>query len=166
VTALLTLLQCLWPALRSTWSYGALAVVTVLAWHFDSRATANANAMRTQAAQFRQAQADATTIAQAALQHEQAAYAAKAMEADNAYKAQLADARSAADRYIASHSVHSQAIASATGTTAAAAQGGGAAISASVPGNSVLVSPSDVQACTAAVSYGLKAHEWAATINP
>ncbi len=166
MTALLALLQGLWPALRSSWSYGALAVVSLLAWHFDSRAVANAHAVRTQAAQFRQAQADAAVIAQAALQHEQVAYAAKATEADNAYQAQLAAARSAASEYIATHSLRSRTVAGDAGTAVAGTQGGSATVPASMPTGAVLVSPGDMQTCTDAVTYGLNAHAWAVAINP
>jgi len=166
VTALLPLLRGLWPFLRSYWSHAALAAISLLAWHFDSRATANAEMVRTQAAQFKQAQAAAATAAQAALQHEQAAYAAKATETDIAYQAQLADARSAAARYIAAHSLHNQAFASGVGATLASPHSGGAAIPASVPTDSVLVSAGDLQSCTTAVTYAVKAHEWASAINP
>jgi len=166
VTALLALLQGLWPALRSYWSYGALAVVSLLAWHFDARAVANADAVRSQAAQFAQAQADATAAAQKALKDEQAAYAAKAQEADNAYQTQLADARGAAAQYISAYSVRPQTVASGAGAAPAAAQSGSASLSASLPADTVLVSPGDVQACTDATTYALKAHDWADTINP
>jgi hypothetical protein len=166
VTALLVLLQSLWPVLRSYWSYGALALVSLLAWHFDSRAVANADALRTQAAQFKQAQANATQIAQAALQRQQAIYATKATEADNAYQMQLADARSAADRYIAAHSVRNQTIASGSGAAVAAGQSRRADVPASMSADTVLVSAGDVQACTDATTYALKAHNWASTINP
>lgn len=93
------------PWLRQFWSCGAIGVLGLLAWHFDARAVANADAVRTQAAQFKQAQADATRIAQQALEHEDLVYRQKAQEADSAYQAQLADASAAADRYIAAHRV-------------------------------------------------------------
>jgi hypothetical protein len=166
VTALLALLQGLWPALRSYWSYGALAVVSLLAWHFDARAIANADAVRTQASQFKQAQADATVIAQQALQTETTQYAAKAKVVDDAYQQQIGSARDAADRYIASHSVRPTAVASAPGSAPSATQSGNPDVPASVPANTVLVPPGDVQACTDAVTYAVKAHDWAATINP
>jgi hypothetical protein len=166
LTAVLALLQGLWPALRSYWSYSALAIVSLLAWHFDARAVANANAVQIQAAQFKQAQADATVIAQQASQHQQAAYQAKATEADIAYQSQLADARFATARYIASHRVQSAAVAGQAGSATPPTQSGSAAVPASMPTDSVLVSSGDVQACTDAVTYGLNAHAWATTINP
>jgi hypothetical protein len=146
--------------------YALIALLAALAWHFDQRAVANADMIRTQAMQFKQAQADTTAIAQAALKHQEAVYQAKAQENDNAYQAQLADARSAADRYITTHRVQPAAPAGDAGTTAAGAQGGSAAIPASLPTDAVVVSGSDVQVCTDAVTYALKAHEWANSINP
>lgn len=163
---MIAMLAALWPALRSYWSYGALLVVSAFAWHFDARAVANAETVRVQAASFKQAQAMATQIAQAALQHEQAQYQAKATEADSAYQAQLADARGAADRYIASHRVQPAAASRGADATSAPAEGGGSPVPASVPSDAVVVSTEDVQACTAVTAYALKAHSWAATINP
>ena len=165
MTALLALLQGLWPALRSYWSYGALAVVSLLAWHFDARAVANADAVRSQAAQFAQAQADATAAAQKALKDEQAAYAAKAQDADHAYQTQLAAAQSATDRYIALHRVQPSAVGSSTGATSAASQGSGAGVPATVPADSVMVSASDVRACTVITTDYLKARDWALGLN-
>lgn len=161
-----TIIGLLWPSLRRFWSYAALAAVSLMAWHFDNRALANADAVRTQAAQFKQAQADATMIAQQALRQEQAEYQAKATETDNAYQSRLAAARSAADQYISSHRLHITAAASAGGTTIARAQIGSSAVPANMPANAVVVSPNDVQACTDAVTYADKAHDWAMSINP
>ncbi|WP_420382023.1 hypothetical protein [Novosphingobium sp.] len=146
--------------------YGALATVSLIAWHFDARAVANAALVRSQAAAFEQTQLAATQIAQTALQHQQAAYAAKSLEADSAYQAQLANTRSAADRYIASHRVQPQTIASGGSSTAATAPGGSASVPAGVPTGAVVVSTGDVQACTDAATYALNAHTWAANINP
>lgn len=144
----------------------ALATVSLLAWHFDARAIANAGAMRVQAEQFKQAQAVATRIAQAALQHEQAVYQAKAQEADSAYQAQLADARADADRYIATHRVQPAAVAGSGGATAPSTAGSRSGVPASLPTDAVVVSTGDVQTCTDAAIYALKAHDWANSINP
>jgi MoxR-like ATPase len=152
--------------LRRLWPFGALAVLPLLAWHFQARAVANADAMRAQAAEFKQAQAAATQLAQATLQHEQAVYAAKATEADNAYQAQLADTRDAAERYIAAHRVQSTPAQGRGGGALASAQGGGSAIPANLPADTVVVSADDVQACSSATTYALKAHDWAGSINP
>ena len=48
----------------------------------------------------------------------------------------------------------------------AAAGGGSAGVPAQVPADPlVAVSSPDLQACTAAVTYAVAAHNWAATIN-
>jgi hypothetical protein len=163
VTALLSLLAAarrFLPALP----YAAIALLAALSWHFDRRAVANAAAMRAQAAQFRQAQADAQKAAQAALDRENTAYQAKAVEAQNAYQAQLADARGAADRYIAAHRVQPASTGGNAGATVAAADGRGAGVSAAVSADAVVVSADDVQACTGAVTYALQAHDWAGAL--
>jgi len=146
--------------------YVALGAVSLMAWHFDARAVANAALVRTQASAFEQAQAIATQTAQAALQHQQAAYVVKATEADSAYQTQLADARSAADAYVAEHRVQPQAVAGDRSSAPAPAQGGSAGVPPGVSADAVVVSASDVQACTGATAYALSAHEWVATINP
>lgn len=151
---------------RRLWPFGAMALLALLAWHFQSRAAANAEALRAQAAGFKQAQTAATQLAQAALQHEQAVYAAKATEADNAYQAQLADTRDTAARYIAAHRVQPTAAQGRSSAAPASTQGSGSAIPASLPVDAVMVSAGDVQACSDATTYALKAHEWAASINP
>lgn len=144
----------------------ALATVSLLAWHFDARAVANAEATRVQAGQFKQAQAAAARIAQAALQHEQAVYQVKAQEEDSAYQAQLADARSDADRYIAAHRVQPAAVAGGGGATAPGSADSSSGIPASLPSGAVVVSTGDVQTCTDAATYALKAHDWANSIAP
>jgi hypothetical protein len=146
--------------------YVALAAVSLLAWHFDARAVANAELIRSQAAAFTQAQTIATQAAQTALQRQQAAYAAEAKEADSAYQAQLADTRSAADRYIVAHRVQPETIAHGAGSADAATTGGNTGVSAGVSADAVVVSTSDVQACTDAATYAMNAHSWATTINP
>ena len=145
--------------------YAALVGVSLLAWHFDSRAVANAEAVRVQAQQFKDAQAAAAVIAQQALAHEQAVYQQKATEADSAYQTQLAAAQSAADRYIASHSVQPATAQGGASTAVASAQGGSPAVPANVPTSAVMVSADDVRVCTSAADYALKAHDWAKSIS-
>ncbi|KUR80898.1 hypothetical protein [Novosphingobium sp. FSW06-99] len=147
------------------WQSVALVAVSLLAWHFDARAVANADAVRVQAAQFKQAQASATAIAQAALQHVDAIYQAKAQEADNAHQAQLADAQSAADRYIASHSVCPTAAGRSASPAPGAAQSAAAGVPASLPAGAVVVSANDVHACTAAVGYAFAARNYVLSIS-
>jgi hypothetical protein len=146
--------------------YFALVAVSLMAWHFDARAVANVEMIRAQAAAFKQAQATATQIAQTTLQHKQAAYQVKAMETNSAYRAQLVDAKSAADRYSATHRVQPQAVPSGRRSALAAAQGRSTSVPAIMPADAVVVSSGDLQACTDATTYALNAHSWATAINP
>ena len=150
--------------------YVAIGALALMAWHFDARAVANAALVQSQAIAFKQAQASATQIAQAALRHEQAAYTLKATEAQSAYQSQLADAQSAADRYIAAHraplGVQFQAVASGGSGAAATPASNSAGVPAGVPTDAVVVSSSDVQACTDVTTYAVNAHQWAVTVNP
>lgn len=154
------------PLLRRFWPYAGTACFALLAWHFHASATARAAALRTQAAQFAQAQNDAATAAAQALHQQEALYQAKARETQNAYAVQLADARTAADRYIADHRLRSTTDESHAGPTAAGPQSSSPAIPSDVPAEAVVVSGNDVQACTAAVTYALEAHDWAASLTP
>lgn len=151
--------------LRSYWPYAAIGTLALLCWHFDSRAVANADAVRIQAAQFKDAQAAATAIAQQALQHQEATYQAKATEADNAHQIALAAAQTAADQYIAAHRVQPAPAARDAGAAAAAGQNPGAAIPANVPADAVMVSADDVHACTGAVAYALKARDYVLNLS-
>jgi hypothetical protein len=153
------------PLIRRFWPYASLGVLAMLCWHFQHRAMANADALRTQAAQFQAVQKAARAAAQAALHDQEAVYQARAQEADNAYQTQLAAAQSAADRYITAHRVQPATFAGGPGAAAALAQSGNAGIPAPMPADAVMVSAGDVQACTEAVTYGLKAHEWAIQLD-
>ncbi|EGD58394.1 hypothetical protein Y88_0449 [Novosphingobium nitrogenifigens DSM 19370] len=169
---ILDLLAKLRPVLARFWPHILSAALALAAWHFWTRAVANAEAVRTQAAQFMQAQADAAKIAQEALHHQEAEYQAKATETQNAYEVQLADAHAAADRYIAAHrlaalppGLRTQAAQGDASATAPSTQSGGAPLPSGVPADPVVVSADDVQACTGAVSYALKAHDWAGELG-
>lgn len=151
---------------RRLWLPIALAGALLLAWHFQARAVANAEALRAQAAQFRQAQTDANRLAAEALHHQEAVFTARAQEAQTTHESQLASARAAADRFIAAHRVQQPATAGgATGQPASAAQDRGTALPAGLPADSVVVAADDVQACTAAVTYARDAHDWATNLN-
>ena len=153
--------------LRRLWVYAVLAAALLAAWHFQARAVANAVALRTQAAQFRQAQADANRLAAEALHHQEAVYTARAQEAQTTHESQIASARAAADRFIAAHRVQQPATTgSATGQPASAAQDRGTDLPAGLPADSVVVAADDVQACTAAVTYAQDAHDWAVSLIP
>lgn len=146
---------------------GGLAVfgLFVASWHYRHAYHAEIARRKAQEAQYIAAQAIATQKAQAALVAVETAYRTKANEADQTYRAGLADARAAADRYIASHRVRPGAQ-SAAGRTASAAEDHGPGVPASVSsGALVAVSDSDVQACTDAVTYAVQAHDWAASLT-
>jgi hypothetical protein len=146
----------------------ALLIVTGIAafeWHeIDVRGRTIAR-LTGEAAQFRQAQAAATQIAQQALHHQEAVYKAKATEADSAYQAQVADAQSAADRYIAAHRVRSAVIAGGAIAPIATATGVSPNVSSILPADAVVVSQSDLQACTDVTSYAVSAHNWAVSLD-
>jgi hypothetical protein len=152
--------------LSKFWPHIALLAVSLLAWHFDSRAVANADTVRTQAENFKSTQAAASVIAKQALLHQQEFYEQKAKESEDAHQKQLDDARSYADNYIATHRLRTKASERPSGTAAASAQGDGAAVSPVVPADAVVVSAGDVQVCTSAVTYGIAAHNWAVSIIP
>lgn len=153
------------PLLRNCWPFASIGILALLCWHLDARAIANANAVREQAAQYRQAQTDAAEAANRALQTEEANFARKSQAAEAAYQHALADAHALADRYIALHRLHAAPGESRAGAAPATAEGSSPFVPAEVPGSTVVVSASDVQACTAAVTYAIAAHNWAIGID-
>ena len=151
------------PYLRRFWPYAGIAVLSLLCWHFQSRAVANADAVRTQAAQFKDAQKAAQIIAQEALHHQEAVYQAKAKDADNAYQVSLAAAQSAADRYIALHRVRPATAAGDAGATVASAEGH-APEGGNGPGaapDMVAVTAGDIQVCTVNTQRLEAVRDWA-----
>lgn len=146
--------------------FGALAFLglALAANHYRHAYHAEKALRKADRASYVAAQSEAALIAKRALDAAEARYAHKAMEADLAYQTDLADARSAADRYIDAHRVRWQAPARDAGGTLATAESSDPGIPASVPGDAVVVSESDVQACTSAVTYAVKAHEWALSL--
>ena len=150
--------------------YAAIVLLAGLAWHFDARAVANADTVKTQAAQFKQAQTDAAMAAQKALQTETAQYAAKAKDADNAYQTQLVAAQSATSAYIASHRVVWMRPATTGGSTTNAdpAAQGSSTQGSNRPGaiaDMVAVSPADLNVCTVNTKRLQVVHDWATTLN-
>jgi len=85
-------------------------------------------------------------------------YQAQAEKADAHYKLALADAGPAADRYIATHRLRPSVAADRAGSPGAAAQTGDPGLSAALPGDGVVVSAGDVQACTGATAYAVSDH--------
>jgi hypothetical protein len=146
--------------------YTALVGVSLLAWHCDSRAIANANLVRSQAEQFKRMQAQATIIARDALAHQQAVYQQKAMGADLAYQAQSSAARAATHAYIAARRMQPAIAAGSTGGSASAQPRDNSPVSASLSPDAIMVSGDDLRICTDGITYALKAHEWATTVSP
>lgn len=146
--------------------FGALAVFGLFAasWHYRHAYHAEKALRKADRAAYVAAQAEATVIAQRALEATEAEYRSKADEADKAFQSKLADARRAADAYVSAHRVRSQAVARDASGTLASAESGRASIPANLPTDAVLVSERDVQACTDAVTYGIEAHDWALTL--
>lgn len=152
------------PSLLTRWkAVAAFAVLLGFAWAWQGWAAEKAlrNADR---AAYVTAQAEATVIAQRALEATEAEYRSKADEADKAFQFKLADARRAADAYVSAHRVRSQAYQGSPSGTPASAESGRTSVPASLPTDAVMVSERDVQACTDAVTYGIKAHDWALTL--
>ena len=58
----MTLAYEILDSLRRHWRGVTIIILAALAWHFHARAVANANALRTQAAQYRQAQDEACLL--------------------------------------------------------------------------------------------------------
>ena len=143
----------------------AIAMLAGLCDQFARRASANAAAMREQARQFAAAQALAAQAAHASYAREVADYKSKAMEAEDEYEAQAADARGALARYIAAHGMQSQTIGRDAGKPHEIAHDNRSQVSDIMSANTVMVSQTDLQVCTDAVTYGEKAHQWALSLN-
>lgn len=116
-------------------------------------------------AAYGSAQAEAQRRASDAVRATEARYVIQAKDADHDHETDLADARSAADAFIARNRVRGQAARCHASGAVASAEDRSPRIPDQVPADSVLVPASDVQACTGAVSYGIAAHDWAARLN-
>jgi len=152
------------PTLWRVLPWGASVVLGLLCWHFDARAVADAMAIKTQAAQFKAAQANAEQSMQLALQQAQATYRNEADHAQQSYQSQLASTRAAADAYVAAHRLRAQAAASGRSAPAGASKTADAGVPENVSAGAVMVSADDVQACTAVTAYALQARDWAMTM--
>lgn len=150
----------------AAWIVAALALAGLVAAlaHYRSALHDERNLRTAERASYLAAQAEADRIARAALSHQEAVYRAKAQDADHAHALKLADARSAADRYIAAHRVHSPAQGPA-GSTIASAAPDSSGLPARAPADGVVVAEADVHACTEAVIYARQAHDWAASLS-
>jgi hypothetical protein len=130
--------------------------------HYRGAYNAQKALRRADKAAYTQAQTEAARIAREALLHQEHIYISKAKEIEHEYVVKIANARSATDRFIAANRVRGQAAAGNASGAIASTQGSGAAVSASVPADAIMVSERDVQACTEASIYAVSAHDWAA----
>ena len=138
--------------LRFSWII-PIAALSLYAWRLDSlRASYKADLanVRREYAAFRK---DITDRTAAALAKEKE----QARAADQSHEKQLADARSATDRYIAANRVRTPG--SCHSPAPATADAGVPQEVSSSP--LVAVSDSDVRACTDAVIYAVEAYRWA-----
>lgn len=114
---------------------------------------------------------DADALAEAVREDQERRSAAHAQRSDAGHDQDLERAlsagRSFADRNrIAAGGVRAQAAGSASSEALAAAKSDGAGLPAEMPaGALVAVSDPDLQACTAAVTYAVAAHNWATTLD-
>lgn len=118
-------------------------------------------------ANYRLAQEAATVKAERQLREVEATYRRNADDAEDHHAAALADASSAAERYIANNRVRTQSAQCPSSGTAATAAGDRAGVPAPAPATPelVAVTDTDIRACSAAVAYGDNAHRWAMTLN-
>lgn len=157
-----------WAGRNPAWALCiALTALCGVCWHEWSVKARQVEHLTSEIAQFRDAQAQATAIAQQALRHQEAAYIAKAQEADHAYQTQLAAAQSSADRYIASHRVRASGGAGSAGSAIASPQGSSAQ-SGDGPGTEpdmVAVTAGDIQVCTTNTQRLEAVHDWALSLG-
>lgn len=148
--------------LRAHWKLiataGVILALSLYAWRLDALRAgyrAERDQVRTEYAAFRKAITDRTAAA-LAKEKEQA------RAADISHEKQLADARSATDRFIDANRVQPARSCHSPAPTAP-----GAGLPQEVPaGPLVAVSDGDVRACTDAVIYAVEAHKWAISLDP
>lgn len=120
---------------------------------------------------------EADALAQAAREDEERRHAANAQRSNASHDQDQTRAAAAAQAYIsgsylaahriAAGGVRNETAGSAGSQALATAPDGSAGLPAEVPANPlVAVASSDLQTCTAAVTYAVAAHNWAATIDP
>ncbi|WP_371432408.1 hypothetical protein [Novosphingobium sp.] len=160
-----SLLAPLWQAIKAPRVLAGIAGLLIVAGlliavsQYRSRVHELEALRKADAASVAKAQIEARAKAYAQKQAVEAKYRAIAERTDHEYQEQLADARTAADRYIAAHRVRSQASQGGSGGPGAAPDDRGAGLPQDLPADAVMVSASDVQACTGAVAYALKARD-------
>lgn len=118
-------------------------------------------------ANYKLAQEVATVKAERQQRETEDRYRRNADEAEDLHAAQLASATDAAERYIAANRVRSQSAQCPSSGSAPATTDQRASVPADVPAapELVTITPEDVRACSAAVTYADQAHSWATTLN-
>lgn len=130
--------------------------------HEANRWYAQTLSARAQVAALRAA-SDQAHAAQVALNARVAAqYQQQAETADADYHQALADAKSAADTYIATHRL--RVAPSGLGASGSPTQANNTPVPAPVPADTVVVSSGDVQACTGATGYAIAVHNAAVQV--
>lgn len=150
------------------WAFATVALGAALWWLIadDRHYRTKAAELTTTLSQVKDAQAKATIAAQAAHDAQEQRYKDLANAADKDHAAALADAGAATDSYIRTHRLPACPASRAAGSPIASASGDSASVPASLPTDAVMVSASDVQACSGAVTYAISARDWAESLNP
>jgi len=136
--------------------------------HFRTQADAARRALVEQGAQFKQAQIDAQTDADAQAAQARVGYLKDAQDAQHGYEIRLADlARRSALAGVHRQPVGVQRIAQGTPSQAGAAGApGGPAVPEVAAPETYVVSRADKDACNGAVAYGDSANDWALSLDP
>ena len=158
---MIALILTRWRLGLSIFAALALMGLVLTANHYRHAYNAEKALRQADRANYTAAQVEAGRLAREALANQEAAYQTKAKDADHDYQIEIADTRSAVDRYIASHRVRAEAIARPASDSVASAESGSAGVREGLPTDGVMVSESDVQACTGATAYAVKLREWA-----
>ncbi|MGV3511898.1 MAG: hypothetical protein ACO1OX_07820 [Novosphingobium sp.] len=152
-----------------------LALVFIAAWSaslkFENhRLTGKLSQCEEGKARIVAAVKEADALAQAAHEDEERRSAANAQRSEASHDQDLERAAVAAGSYLDTHRIAAGGVRGQTARgesieAPATAQGDGAGVPAEMPADAfVAVSSPDLQACTAAVTYAVAAHNWAATL--
>jgi hypothetical protein len=153
------------------WRTACLALALALAWtsfradHWHSAFKAEKASHAATIANYRQAQAEAEAKALKAKADTEAHYRDIAERTDHEATKAIADARTAAQRYIDSHRVRDQApIRQAGGPTASADNRDPGVPQVVSDDRLVVIGDDDVRRCSDATAYAVAAHDWALSL--
>ena len=155
------------PLLRRFWPYALAMALALGLWHYHGAYKAQVALRAADKASYVAAQEIARQKAEQARAATEASYKALADQKDKKYATEIADARDASERYIASHRVRAETAQGGAGSAAAASQGSGPASpdrSSEAP-FLVSVTPDDIRICTENTARLEKAREWALTLD-